>query len=333
MGTRRKKKVYVPYDYEEAYQQEVEKAAEEDMQRILKEGKRQVYATKEVRAGEQLEVEIYPEFTRRERDKIPDEGKRRKQRQVQRNLNEKNSRKMCERVINENFGNQDIWATFTYTDDEMPDTMEQAQKNMQKYIKRLNYHRKKDGLPNARYVYVTECSKGGRWHHHIVLDGDMDMDTVENLWTHGRRNEVRRLHKDKDGLCGMAQYITKSPNEKGRKGDNRKGQKRWTPSRNLRKPKEKVTHYKVKSKDVEKVVRNHDELPELMKKLFSAEGYEFTSGQIRYNDFNGRFYIYARMRRKEGEENERTREDGAAGSVTKKKTKANKRDAEKTAHP
>ena len=79
MGKRRKKAVYVQYDYEAAYQQEVEKAEEQQLLDMLKEGKRQVYATKEVRAGEQLEVEIYPEFTKKERAQIPNEAQRKKQ--------------------------------------------------------------------------------------------------------------------------------------------------------------------------------------------------------------------------------------------------------------
>ena len=41
-------------------------------------------------------------------EEIPEEGRRKKDRQAQRNLNEKNSRKQCERVINENFGDRDI---------------------------------------------------------------------------------------------------------------------------------------------------------------------------------------------------------------------------------
>lgn len=299
---RRKKTVYEQYDYESAYQQDIDNIAEQQMMELLKGGKRQVYATKEIRAGEQLEVEVYPEFTKGQREQIPDEARRKKQRQAQRNLNEKNSRKQCERVINENFTDRDIWATFTYTDDQMPETMEQAQQNMQRYIKRLNYHRKKAGLPNARYVYVTECSKGGRWHHHIVLDGDMEMDAVERLWTAGKRNEVRRLQKDKDGLTAMAQYITKSPNDKGSKKDEGKGQKRWTPSKGLRQPQETVTHYKIKAKDVDNVVRNADALPELLVKLYGVQGYNYSQGCIRYNDFNGRFYIYARMWKPKEEE-------------------------------
>ena len=80
--------------------------------------------------------------------------------QVQRIL--QGSRKQCERVINANFGDRDIWATFTYTDADMPATMEEALKNMQNYIRRLNYQRKKRGLKNARYVYTTEGTQEGR---------------------------------------------------------------------------------------------------------------------------------------------------------------------------
>ena len=183
MRKKRRKAVYVPYDYEAAYKNSLDKMEEANEERILKEGKvKSIYATKEIRSGDQLEVEIYPEFTKGQKDQIPDEGKRKRQRQAQKNLNDKNSKKMCERVIGENFTDRDIWATFTYTDDNMPASMEVATKNMQNYIRRLNYQRKKQGLSNVRYVYVTECSEKGRWHHHIVMDGDVDMDTVEAVW-------------------------------------------------------------------------------------------------------------------------------------------------------
>lgn len=103
---------------------------------------------------------------------------------------------MCERLILENFDNRDIWATFTYTEE--PETLEEAVRNMQNFIKRLNYKRKKMGLKNARYVYTTECGSKGRFHHHIVMDGDLDMDTVEATWNKGKRNHLRRLQKQRE---------------------------------------------------------------------------------------------------------------------------------------
>ena len=199
---------------------------------------------------------------------------------------------MCERTICENFGNRDIWATFTYTDENMPVSMAVAIQNMQNFIKRLNYRRKKMGLPNARYVYVTECGDKGRWHHHIVLDGDMDMDTVESIWKLGKRNELRRLQKDENGLVGMAKYITKEKKKK------EKNQKTWNASKGLRKPKEEVNHYKTKQYHVDKIVKGDLKICDHLNRWYGDE-YDFTEAEVRYNTFNGRFYIYARMRRKE----------------------------------
>lgn len=294
MRKKRRKAVYVPYDYEAAYMNSLDKMEEANEERILKEGKvKSIYATKEIRSGDQLEVEIYPEFTKGQKDQIPDEGKRKRQRQAQKNLNDKNSKKMCERVIGENFTDRDIWATFTYTDDNMPASMEVATKNMQNYIRRLNYQRKKQGLSNARYVYVTECSEKGRWHHHIVMDGDVDMDTVEAVWNLGKRNEIRRLQRDENGLVGMARYITKEKSKKG------KYQKTWCASKGLRKPKEKVNHYKTKQKDVDRIAKGDLNVCDHLMKWY-GDKYDFAEAEVKYNTFNGRFYIYGRMQLRKG---------------------------------
>ena len=137
MGKRKRRTVYVPYDYEAAYQNSLEQMEEENEKRLLKEGKtKNIYATKEIRSGDQLEIEIYPEFARRQESQIPDEGRRKKQRQAQKNLNDKNSRKMCERLILENFDNRDIWATFTYTEE--PETLEEAVR-VGRHLEKLGY--------------------------------------------------------------------------------------------------------------------------------------------------------------------------------------------------
>lgn len=285
MRKKRRKAVYVPYDYEAAYKNSLDKMEEANEERILKEGKvKSIYATKEIRSGDQLEVEIYPEFTKGQKDQIPDEGKRKRQRQAQKNLNDKNSKKMCERVISENFTDRDIWATFTYTDDNMPASMEVATKNMQNYIRRLNYQRKKQGLSNARYVYVTECSEKGRWHHHIVMDGDVDMDTVEAVWNLGKRNEIRRLQRDENGLVGMARYITKEKSKKG------KYQKTWCASKGLRKPKEKVNHYKTKQKDVDRIVKGDLNVCDHLMKWY-GDKYDFAEAEVKYNTFKSKLGV------------------------------------------
>lgn len=289
---------YTEYDYEAAYDKALEDLQEDQQERILKEQgrKAQVYATKEIRSGNQLEIEIYPEFTKGESCLIPTEAQKKKRREAQRNLNEKNSRKMCERIINANFTSGDLWATFTYGDDELPETIEDARKDMQNYIRRLNYQRRKQGLKNARYVYVTEMSEKGRVHHHIVMDGDIDMDTVEGLWTKGRRNQVRRLDADEDGLVGMAKYITKEKKQKG--------SKKWTASRGLKKPEEKVNHYKFTNRDVREMAADDSCIERKMLKWYAKYGYRYAHAEVRYNAVNGRFYIRARLHRPEDRKGE-----------------------------
>lgn len=298
---KRQKKQYVPYDYEAAYSKAVEDMHEWFLEQLAENRKKVVYALKEITAGDQLEVEIYPQF--KNMDEVPEEGRRVKKDNsaAQRNLNEKNSRKYVERLINVNFGDGDIWITLTYDDAHLPPDgdIDAAIKNVQRWIARINYRRKKLGLPNARYVYVTEYDPDAkiRWHHHVVMDGLMDMDTVEACWRNGRRNEVRRLKKDENGLSGMANYIVK---EKHRL----KSKKRWNSSKNLKKPGIRVVHskrpaggkrYEPVGKYVDRMVRDHGQIREVMGRWYPDCIY--TDAEVFYNGFNRMFYIHVRLHR------------------------------------
>lgn len=208
-----------------------------------------------------------------------------------------------ERLINENFTDRDLWLTLTYDDEHLPPDgdIDAAIKNVQRFIRRVNYQRKKRGLPNARYVYVTAYNPTEeiRWHHHIVMDGEMDMDVVEKCWNQSSRNEVRRLQKDENGLTGMAKYIVEEKNRV-------KSEKRWNSSQGLRDPDIKVVHskrptaktggYKKIGTYVETMKKGHEQVREQMLKWYPD--FDFTDAGIYYNDFNSMFYIRARMRKR-----------------------------------
>lgn len=202
---------FIPYDYEAAYNKAMEDMHEWFIENLFQHRKKVIYALKEITAGDQFEIEIYPQF--RSMDEVPPEGRtiKKDNNKAQKNLNDKNARKYVERLINENFSDRDIWMTLTYDDAHLPPDgdVDAAIKNVQKYIRRINYQRKKRGLPNAKYVYVTAYNPDAeiRWHHHIVMDGALDMETVESCWKQSSRNEVRRLQTDENGLSGMANYI------------------------------------------------------------------------------------------------------------------------------
>lgn len=308
---KRKQNKTVPYDYTEAFTQSLDELNDLFKYEVTQTVQKKDYALKEIKAGTQLEVEIYPQFNYW--DEVPEAGRKElneKLRRAQANLNEKNARKNLIRKINANFTDGDLWLTLTYDSEHLPEdgNMDEALSNMQKFIRRVNRRRKKNGLPNAKYIYVTEYSPLDkiRWHHHIVMDGALPPDEVLKLWGQSSRNEARRIQTDENGLTGMAKYIVKQTKRIY-------GEKRWNSSQGLIEPDIKVTHnkpsaagqkdYKKIERYVRKFIRDNNTIEEQLLRWYPS--YDFTDSEIFFNDFNGLFYIRARMRqRKRGRKRE-----------------------------
>ena len=129
---------FIPYDYEAAYNKAMEDMHEWFIENLFQHRKKVIYALKEITAGDQFEIEIYPQF--RSMDEVPPEGRtiKKDNNKAQKNLNDKNARKYVERLINENFSDRDIWMTLTYDDEHLPPDgdVDAAIKNVKKYIRR-----------------------------------------------------------------------------------------------------------------------------------------------------------------------------------------------------
>ena len=275
---------HIEYDYESTFDKDIRDAEDNRIKELLDNGKiKSVYATKTIRSGKQFEVEIYPEFTRKEAEaaRVRKPGST----GAQRKLNEKNARKYCKRLINANFGNGDYWITLTYDNEHLPDTIEEAIRDMTNYIRRINYRRKKEGLKPVKYIFVTEQgAKTNRIHHHLVIEkGNMTADDLEQLWKKGSRNNVRRIAEDENGLAGLSEYLTKDP----------KGRKRWHSSKNLKKPKVSKSYSVFPFKRIRKMIENNDIIKDELEKTY--KGKRLINTDVRYNEHNGRFYIYAQM--------------------------------------
>lgn len=288
---------FIPYDYEATYNKSIEDLHEFFTEQILKNRYKCVYACKEIRFGNQMDIEIYPEF--KSMDDVPLAG--RDNSKAQKNLNNKNAIKYCERIICENFTTEDIWLTLTYGDGKEPTCMEDALKDAQNYFRRINYRRKEMDIPKAKYLYIIEYDPEAdiRWHLHVIMDGLLSMDWAEKIWKKGRRNQVKRIEKDKYGLSGMAHYITKNKNRK-------KYEKRWNCSTGLKqfrvrkvynKRKSGIGNYAPVSKYIDSFVRDKHTREAQIEKWYPE--YEFLESKVYFNDFNGAFYICARMRKRE----------------------------------
>ena len=286
-----KRKKYIDYDYDDVFDESINNLAESEIDKALKKGKiKKIYATKIVEAGNMVDVEIYPEFTRKKQ--ISNKPLTKKQKKAKRNLNDKNAKKYLKRLINANFKNGDIYATFTCDDNHLPSDIDEAHKIMTLYIKRLNYERKKRGLGKTKYVYVIEYKPSAkiRWHFHAIMDGALDMDTVEQKWKASRRNQTRRVAENDDGLDELSNYLGKEPVRE-------KHQKRWSCSLGLKKPKERKNHYMFKGSHVKKIVKEQNTLEKKIYKFFPDAN--IRKAEIFYNNYNGLFYINVRLKKDE----------------------------------
>ena len=159
----------------------------------------------------------------------------------QKNLNDRRAKRYFIQLANSNFGVGDLVVHLTYAPEFLPESEEEAAKIVAKYLRRVAYLRKKRGLPPLKYLLVTQIGrkKDGthRIHHHILMNGGLDRDEVENLWWETKGTKERepvmygwanadRLRPNAKGIASMAGYMVQDS----------AGKKHWTQSQNLEKP-------------------------------------------------------------------------------------------------
>lgn len=243
------------------------------------------YRVKTITAGNQREYEIYPVYRSR---KAATRLKARKPSKtaIEKN-NKKNAQKRLIRLINENFTDGDIWATFTYGEEHLPKDITAANKFVGNYLRRLSYWMKKNGAGDLKYIFVTEYlnEEGNiRVHHHVVMNFP-DRDIAESKWKGGARTQTRRLQPDEFGFEGLGRYITKSKSVKH--------QKMWVSSKNLRKPKTTISDSLFTKRKAERVARNYDDAVRIIERLNPK--YKLNALEVSVSDFIAGVYIRARL--------------------------------------
>lgn len=153
--------------------------------------------------------------------------------EVQALLNQKNAERKLVRLVHNNFTDADMSLTLTYKS--APSSVEEAQRLLSNFLRRVKRLRQKMGLEPLKYITVTEVGKrNGRIHHHCILSGGIDRDTIEKLWGLGYANS-QRLQFDENGITGLAMYFVKD----------RQTYRRWNSSRNLIVPQPEIRDGKI----------------------------------------------------------------------------------------
>jgi len=201
-------------------------------------------AIKHIKAG-LLHVEVIGTIPERE------PGRRRSGRcrptcAAQQFYNDKCSWRECELQLAANFGRRDLVLTMTYDDARLPTDKGAADKEFQKFVRKLRAARRRRG-EGLRYIYATEGFHGKaedeyfggdgkledkRLHHHVVLNsvGPGDLEEIRSLWAFIGGGYVRAEPVDVHYYRELAKYLTKEAREFGRA---RPGERSWRASRNL----------------------------------------------------------------------------------------------------
>ena len=241
-----------------------------------------LYREKKHYCGEYLEVDIFPVFEyQRGRGK-----KRKPTTETQRKLNQRNAERKLIRLLNTNFTKTDIRFDLTYSPEHTPSTPEDAQRQMQNFLRRLKRFRYKNGLPELKYVAVTEIGrKNARVHHHIVMSGGVDLGTLAEIWGKGYTT-AKPLQFDDSGIVGIAKYLVKEPILG----------KRWCASRNLEQPKTTERDGRIAQHKVKEFHNSGYDNKNELERLY--EGYYLVDIKPYYNDFNGGYYLTVRLHKK-----------------------------------
>lgn len=258
---------------------------------------------KEIHCGaDYLEVDVYPYTEGQENARRS--GRRATKKKVsapkQQNLNEKNARRYLIQKVNTNFGKGDLHVSVTYDRKFLPSTVEDAERIARNYLRRMDYRRKKEGLGPLKYILVTEYSTGEdgekpvRIHHHIIINGGLDRDCVEEMWCARRRAGEKqgerlgyanadRLQPDENGLAAICHYLTKRKKQK----------KRWSCSQNLESPWSRTNDHEFSRRQVENMAKAPPDSAFWERKY---QGFHLTQYEAEYSDVTG-WAIYAKMRR------------------------------------
>lgn len=236
--------------------------------------------------GDYMDVMIYPVYT-----KTPVRRKKAKPTsEVQQKLNEIYAEEKLIRIANANFTPRDYKVELTYSSQHLPQSDEEAEKELTNFLRRVKRYRKQRGLSELKYIAVTEKgSRSGRYHHHIIMSGDVELFDLVALWGKGIVGSDLLIF-DENGIANLVKYMMKQLKEFiGKK---------YKRSRNMIVPEAKKRDNRFNKRTIVELAKDTENRAEY-EKLY--EGYYLASASAAFNDVNGGVFLRMRYYKKEAQ--------------------------------
>ena len=249
-------------------------------------------------SGPRIDAEVFPVFGRRMRGALR-RAKSQQTKEAQQKANNERSRIRLIQLVEANFTEEDLAIGLDYAG--QAPTPERVDKDLKNFFEKIRRRRKQRGLPDLKYIAAIGGDEmpaagysGKRPHVHVIMNGGIDRDEIEQLWGHGHAN-THRLQPRDEGLGGIAVYFTRQMQDRPPK----MGVKKYRPSKNLIRPEPRSTDAKMPNGRVRKVAYGFEnEAKEVMEKLYP--GYVFQQCVVRYSDIVPGVYIRCVLRKVKG---------------------------------
>lgn len=249
-------------------------------------------------SGPRIDAEVIPVFGRQMKGALR-KAKSQMTREAQQRANDARSRTRLIQLCEANFTEADVAIGLSYGG-EAP-TAERIDRDLQNFFAKIRRRRKARGLPELKYICAiggdempAQGYSGKRPHVHVIMNGGMDRDEIEQLWGHGYAN-ADRLQPGDQGLAGIATYFTKQMQDRQKK----KGVKRYRTSRNLTQPVKRSRDAKMSNARVRRIAYDfQNQAKEIMEQLYP--GYALQDVKVKYSDVVPGVYIRCVLRRRRG---------------------------------
>lgn len=253
------------------------------------------YRTRTTKAGTRLEAEIYPVFGKQKADRLRAEKKNRTPEKVA-ELNMIRSKRRLVLMVENNF---DYWAdvavTLTYEAADV--TYDRCRKDIKNFLDKVKRVRKRRKLPELKWILAIGHDENQQIHAHVLMNGGIERTELEKIWGHGYANTYV-LQSYGKGLQGIANYLYKQNEAEKRKG-RRENMKSWSGSRNLKKPKERVSDNKFRKTQIKNIAYSFEnEAKEITERTYP--GYVLEECRVHFSDIIDGVYIRCVMRKKTG---------------------------------
>ena len=172
-------------------------------------------------SGPRIDAEVFPVFGVGKKTALR-KARSQQTSKAQKIANEERSRIRLIQLVEANFTDKDLSIGLDYAG-KVP-TPERVDRDLKTFFEKVRRRRRKYGLPELKYIAAIGGDEmpsagysGTRPHAHVIMNGGIDRDELEQMWGHGRAN-THRLQPQDEGLGGISVYFTKQMQDKPEPG-------------------------------------------------------------------------------------------------------------------